>query len=319
MGLHLQSGMQIALRPLNLRQPDGLRTVLGAGQDADGNGVKVGVVDSGVALNHPDLKVAGGLCTVVGERPEDYGPLAGEHGTHVAGIIAARGMPPKGIRGLAPAASIYSYRVFPIPKKDGGKEDNGASNYSIAKAIDRAVRDGCDLINLSLGGGAPDELTQAAIEDARAAGTLTIAATGNDGRPAVSFPASDSMAVAVTATGLEGTFPSDSASSDDIGPIKGTDKRFFLAKFSNYGPEVDLTSIGVEVVSTVPGGYAAMSGTSMACPAATGALARLLSKTPNVLTAARDANRSASLVNLAYQVAKPVGFGPLYEGHGLCK
>jgi subtilisin len=95
--------------------------------------------------------------------------------------------------------TLRSYRVF-------GKNSQGASNYSILKAIDRAVADGCDLINMSLGGAAGDEATLTAIEDAHAQGAVVIAAAGNDGRGPVGFPAAHSQAVAVSALGRKGTF-----------------------------------------------------------------------------------------------------------------
>jgi hypothetical protein len=119
------------------------------------------VIDTGIAA-HPDLVIDGGENTVVGEDPQDFGDNGDGHGTHVAGIIAARGTPPSGIRGLAPAVTLRSYWVF-------GKNAEGASNFSIAKAVDRAVKDGCHLINMSLGGGPRDEATHSAIADARAA------------------------------------------------------------------------------------------------------------------------------------------------------
>jgi subtilisin len=87
---------------------------------------------------------------------------------------------------------LRSYRVF-------GKGTEGASNFSIAKALDQAVADGCDLINMSLGGGPHDEATHSAIATARAKGAVVIVAAGNDGRKPVSFPASDSLTLAVSA------------------------------------------------------------------------------------------------------------------------
>ena len=71
---------------------DGLRHFFGNGKDADGAGVKVAVVDTGVGP-HNDLLVDGGENTVVGENPNAFADNGHQHGTHVAGIIAARGPP----------------------------------------------------------------------------------------------------------------------------------------------------------------------------------------------------------------------------------
>ena len=81
---------------------------------------------------------------------------------------------PSGLRGLAPGTTLFSYRVFNLGE--------GASNFSIIKAIDRAMEAGCDLVNMSLGGGPRDAATKAAISDAYLAGTVSIVAAGNDGR-----------------------------------------------------------------------------------------------------------------------------------------
>jgi len=120
-----------------------VRTLYPGGTLQSGKGVTVGVIDSGVATNHPDLSVAGGQNTVPGEKPGDFGDNGTEgHGTHVAGIIAARGA----LKGVAPGVTLRSYRVF-------AKGGDNASNFAIAKAIDAGVADGCDLLNMSLGGG----------------------------------------------------------------------------------------------------------------------------------------------------------------------
>jgi subtilisin len=169
---------------------------------------------------------------------------------------------------------LRSYRVF-------GKGAEGASNFSIAKAIDRAVADGCDLINMSLGGGPRDEATHSAIADARAKGALVIVAAGNDGRQPISFPAADSLSLAVSALGRQGTFPDGTTELGDVAPPFGKDKKNFIAAFSNIGPELVLTGPGVGIISTFPGDkYAVLDGTSMACPAVTGAAAKLLSTQP---------------------------------------
>ena len=167
---------------------------------------------------------------------------------------------------------------------------------------------------MSLGGGPADELTQTAIADARSAGTLVIIAAGNEDRSPVDFPAREPRAIAVSALGRKGTFPAQSTESGDVASPFGKDKKNFIAAFSNIGPEIDVTGPGVGVVSTVPGGYAPMSGTSMACPAVTGFAARILS---GKLPATRDQSRSDAMAQALFVAAKTMGFPLDFQGHGL--
>lgn len=308
--MSITSSMTIPLQPIDLSYPDAIRHFYPNRHANDGQGIKVAVIDSGINLSHPDLAVAGGLCTVLGENEQAYGDAGSGHGTHVAGLIAARGTPPSGLRGLAPAATLRSYRVF-------GENSDRATNFAIIKAIDRAVTDGCDLINMSLGGGKPDDATRAAIEDARAAGSLVIVASGNDGRGPVSFPALDSLAVAVSAVGRKGTFPANSTALGDVMKPEGKDKKNFVAAFSNIGIEIDLIGPGVDVISTVPGGYAPMSGTSMACPVVTGVAAKLLAQHASILGMARSQARSDAMAQMLLNSAKTLGFKAEFEGRGL--
>jgi len=308
----VNSGNEFSLRPIDLTFTDSKRFFYGEAPDGIGAGVKVGVIDTGVA-EHADLLIDGGANTVTGERENDFGDNGDGHGTHVAGIIAARGSAPSGVRGLAPGVTLRSYRVF-------GKNKDRASNFAIAKAIDRAVADGCDLINMSLGGADPDIATQEAIADARARGVVVIAAAGNEERAPCNFPAADSLALAVSALGRKGTFPSDSSENGDVAkPFGKPDRKNFLAAFSNIGPEIDLTSPGVGVISTFPGGYAALSGTSMASPAAVGIAARLLSR-PNhaaILAMSRNQARSDAMAQVILQTATSLSLGPTFEGRGI--
>ena len=309
-------GLTLELDAIDLGAEDSLRFFAGAGTLQDGMGVKVGVIDTGIDLHHPDLNVLGGECTVPGEAPTAFGPLGGNHGSHCAGIIAARGAAPTGVRGTAPAAGLYSFRVFPKPT--AGNSEGGASNFAIAKAIDRAVAMGCDILNLSLGGGSADEATAAAIEDAYNAGVVVIAAAGNDGRQAVSFPASHDLCVAVSAIGRKGLFPAGSLYAGDVAAPYGTDKKNFVAEFSNVGADLDCTGPGVAVVSTVPGGtYTAMSGTSMATPAVVGLAARMLAKNKTLLNAARDSKRAGGIVKALVGSAQSLGLTPHFVGKGL--
>lgn len=308
----LKSGLKVELLPIDLTFTDCLRHFHGNSPVTAGRGVTVGVVDTGVGP-HRDVTVTGGENTVTGETAGDFADNGEGHGTHVGGIIAAHGSPPAGIRGLAPGVSLRSYRVF-------GKGAAGASNFSIAKAIDRAVADGCDLINMSLGGGPADAALHSAIASARAKGSVVIVASGNDGRKPVSVPASDSLAIAVSALGRKGTFPAGTTQSGDVASPFGKDKANFIAEFSNVGPEIGLTGPGVGIISTVPGdNYAVMDGTSMACPAVTGAAAKLLAAEPALLATSRDQARSDKIMHEVLKAAVSLGFVPTLEGQGLIK
>ncbi|WP_367870837.1 S8 family serine peptidase [Luteolibacter sp. Populi] len=314
-GVTLKADNQIFLGPIDFATADGLRHYYGEKtKDSDGEGVKIAVIDTGIDGSHPDLDVKAGACTVTGEDPEDWGPRGGAHGTHVAGIIGARGK----MKGVAPASEILSYRVF------RAQPGAASANFAISKAIDHAVQSGCHLINLSLkydsGPGEPpliDEVIRAALEDAREQGVVVIAATGNDGRQRVSFPALDAAAIAVSALGRKGTYPTDSqGGGEEMGPY-AKDKKTFVAAFSNVGPEVDVIAPGVAIISTVPGGYAPMNGTSMATPAVTGLAARLLSRNPSVRDMAADSMRTDAVTRLVLASCQSLGFKAQFQGDGI--
>jgi subtilisin len=306
----LKTGVTLKLVPIDLAHKDALRHFYGNAPLTAGNGITVGVIDTGISPE-PDLDVQGGFNAVAGEDPNDFGDNGEGHGTHVAGIIAARGTPPTGIRGLAPAVTLRSYRVF-------GKNAPEASNFDILKALDRAVSDGCDLVNMSLGSqGAVDAATHDAISNARANGTLVFAASGNDDRSPVGAPAKDPMALAVSALGRKGTYPSGSVEAGDVmGPF-GSDMKNYVTSFSNVGPELDLTAPGDGIISTFPQGYAVLDGTSMACPAAVGAAARMLAGQAAILAMPRDQARSDAMAHFVLQKAKGLGFPATLQGQGM--
>ncbi|TCT26401.1 minor extracellular serine protease Vpr [Melghiribacillus thermohalophilus] len=170
-----------------------------------GEGVKVGVIDTGIDYRHPDLKenYKGGYDVVEFDEdpmetmPEDGMPTI--HGTHVSGIIAAKGKR----TGVAPDAEIYGYRAL-------GPGGFGTSVQVIA-ALEKAVEDGMDIINLSLGNSvnSPDWPTSVAVNKAIDMGVAVVIANGNDGpgKWTVSSPATAVNAISVGASIDEGIIP----------------------------------------------------------------------------------------------------------------
>ncbi|MDL4839152.1 S8 family serine peptidase [Aquibacillus rhizosphaerae] len=163
-----------------------------------GKGVKVGVIDTGVDYSHPDLSAnyKGGYDLVdLDDDPMETLPEQGEptlHGTHVSGIIAASG----NMKGIAPEADLYGYRAL-------GPGGRGTSIQVIA-AIEKAVKDGMDVINMSLGNtvNGPDWPTSIAVNHAVDRGVSIVIANGNSG-PAnwtVGSPATSPKAVSVGAS-----------------------------------------------------------------------------------------------------------------------
>lgn len=139
----------------------------------DGEGVKIAVIDTGVDFNHPDLfgwgpegKVVGGYNFIQeGEIPMDNNG----HGTQVAGVIAADGQ----VKGIAPKAKILAYKV----SEDG----NAVSSDLIIKAIERAIQDQADIINISLGVNKTNTQIESAVTRALDKEIFVVTAAGNDG------------------------------------------------------------------------------------------------------------------------------------------
>jgi len=199
----------------------------------DGHGVKVGIIDTGIDLTHPDLaaNIAGGYnATNPKLSPaDDHG-----HGTHVAGTIAAV-YDSKGVVGVAPKASLYAVKAL---------DRNGSGNVSdIVAAIDWAVQNHMQVVNMSLGSPQESEAIAQAVLAAYNNGVTVVCAAGNDSG-AVNYPAAGKGALAISASNI----------SDKI------------AYFSSRGPQIKFIAPGVDIYSTIPNGYEKMDGTSMASP-----------------------------------------------------
>ncbi|WP_325034731.1 S8 family serine peptidase [Lentibacillus sp. Marseille-P4043] len=170
-----------------------------------GEGVKVGVIDTGIDYDHPDLVKnyqAGYDLVDLDDDPMETVASEGMptlHGTHVAGIIAANG----GLRGVAPDADIYAYRAL-------GPGGQGSSVQVIA-ALEQAVEDGVDIINLSLGNAVngPDYPTSIAVNRAVELGVAVVIANGNSGPDnwTVGSPATASKALSVGALAMSQRIP----------------------------------------------------------------------------------------------------------------
>ncbi len=243
--------------------------------------IVVAEIDSGIDYTHPDL--AANIWTNPGEvagngRDDDHNGFVDDihgwdfanndnnpmddngHGTHVAGIIGAVGNNGIGVVGVD-----WSVKVMPLKFLDAS--GNGVTSNAI-KAMNYAVMMGAKVINLSWGGGPPDPALSAAIASARSAGDIVVIAAGNDGANIdvnKEFPASYST------------------SYNNVVTVAATDSQDNLALFSNYGPKsVTLAAPGVNILSTTPNDtYSTMSGTSMATPHVTGAIALLWSAHPS--------------------------------------
>ena len=249
-----------------------------------GSGVRVAVLDTGVETAHADLREAIEAAkdfTASRSGVEDRNG----HGTHVAGTIGAR-QNELGVVGVAPECRLLIGKVL----DDGGS----GSGRSVAAGIDWACASGAAIVSMSLGSAAPDGHIRAAIERAAADGRLVICAAGNDGRTnSVNYPARWRETTAVAAVDRNGR----------------------VAKFSSRGPEVDVAAPGQDVLSTyLGGGYATLSGTSMATPFVTGVVALLVAQRQRDRRAHRRWSVEALRAELRRTArdAGPVGHDPNY-------
>jgi subtilisin family serine protease len=296
----------VTYRPLLDRSPQ----LIGADKlwdaprfDTAGSGIKIGIIDDGVDQKHPFFDSSGysmppgfpkGNSTYTtakvivarafapptnswryGRAPFD--PTYSEHATHVAGIAVGDytpgALPGRGpLSGVAPKAYLGNYKVLTVPTENFGLNGNAPE---IAAGIEAAVRDGMDVINLSLG--EPEieptrDLVVAAINAAADAGVVPAVVAGNEfsdyGNGSISSPGS--AAKAITAAAVS--------------------KQLVIASFSSGGPspvslrmKPDVSAPGVEIISSVPareGSWTAFSGTSMAAPHVAGGVALLRQRHP---------------------------------------
>lgn len=306
-----------------IRAPEGWDIELGD------DSVLVAVLDSGVEVEHSDLKgqiwtnpyeIGGNAedddnngciddfhgCSFVSAGsadPECPTPPSGNvdddngHGTFVAGIIAAAGNNALGITGVAPGVRILPVKILDC--KGGG------TAMDASQAILYAARQGARVANISFGAdGESQTLTNAMREAHDRYGMVIIAATGNEGVARVSFPARLPYAFAVASSGT--------ATNEDA-----------HSPFSDWGPEVKFAAPGQNIVSTLPRRfceqgwlcvtdepYAIASGTSFAAPLVSGLAALVVSKYPNLSPDGVRQIIASTAENL------PDGLAPNWDGAG---
>ncbi|MCH8531371.1 MAG: S8 family serine peptidase [Saccharospirillum sp.] len=248
------------------------------------------IIDSGYDINHQDLPNTG----VTGGNTSQYaGPWDNDgdgHGTHVAGTIAALGGNGVGVVGVNPSGllNLHIVKVF----NDNG---NWAWGSDLVRAIEQCADNGAQVVNMSLGGGGSSQSERQAMQNFYENGVLLVAAAGNSGTSAYSYP----------------------ASYDSVMSVAAIDRNRNRASFSQYNNQVEISAPGVNVLSTLPGNrYQAYNGTSMASPHVAGVAALVWSHFPQcsasevrsaLTTSAMDLGSAGWNTQYGYGLVQAVG------------
>lgn len=257
-----------------------------------GQGVTIAIIDTGIQTTHPDLKdrIIGGrnFTTDDNSNPNIFEDYNG-HGTHVAGTIAAS-QNNAGVVGVAPKANLLILKAL---------NRYGSGTYeSVVSAIQYAISQKVDIISMSLGGPVPNTPLANAIKTAVQNGISVVCAASNSGdgnaqTNEFAYPGSYPEVISVGAQTAQRT----------------------VASFSNSNNQVDLIAPGVQILSTyLNSRYAALSGTSMAAPHVSGALA--LIKNWGIDKFGRNLTELESYGQLIRR-AVSVGLPKTLEGNGI--
>jgi serine protease len=286
--------------------------------------VVVAVVDTGVLLDHPDLQgqLVPGYDFISNERtagdgdgidpnPDDPGDLANGgsssfHGTHVAGTVAAASDNAQGVAGVA-----WNARVMPLRVLGQG----GGTTFDVIQAIRFAAglpndsgtvpQQPADIINLSLGGPGFSQATQDAFDEVRAAGSIVIAAAGNNASSAPFYPASYAGVISVSAVDFE----------KKLAPYSNFGNVDLAAPGGNALQDLNLDGFVDGVLSTLADdsrgepsfNYTFYQGTSMAAPHVAGVAALMKAVKPDLGPASFDALLEAG--SLTEDIGDPLLYG----------
>ena len=214
---------------------------------------KVCVIDTGYNLGHPDLPDANNGATGVANNSAvgSWNSDGNGHGTHVAGTIAALDNI-EGVIGVYPGVNVHTVKIF---------DNSGRWTFAsdLIAGIQQCKDAGSNVVNMSLGGGAPSSAEQNAMNGFVNDGMMLVAAAGNDGNSSFSYPASYDAVISVGAVGSNESH----------------------ASYSQYNSQVEIAGPGTSVASTYPtNSYRYLTGTSMATPHVAGAAALVWSFFP---------------------------------------
>jgi thermitase len=208
--------------------------------------VIIAVIDSGVSTSHPEF--AGRLLPGYDFSDNDNDPNdADGHGTHCAGIAAAKGNNLVGVAGMTWNTKILPVKIFP-----------NAFTDVVIDAIKYSADQGANVITMSFGGAPESQAEQDVVNYAWSKNCLLFGSAGNDGVDFKRYP----------------------GNYNHVLTVGSSDNRDERSGFSNFGDWVEITAPGSDIYSTFPGGYAFESGTSMSCPMSAGLGALLFSVAP---------------------------------------
>jgi subtilisin len=272
-----------------------------------GAGIKIALIDSGVATGHKQLTgINHGIDISGGEqRPWSQDDIG--HGTPCAGIISATADGTHGIRGYAPDSELHVCRL-PVD----------ARCSDLVTALDYCLQNEIDVACLGFGCERGSAIVEQRIAAAKQQGVGLIAAAGNSAGP-VLFPASLRHVMAVGAIGQLGSYPDDSPQAAEAAAAVTEARGLFVPPFACRGPELDVCAPAVAVIACQsPDGYAVCDGTSLATAQVTALAALILAHHGDFKGgfARRDFQRVERLFQILKATAQPIGH-PWQTGAGL--
>jgi subtilisin len=272
-----------------------------------GGGIKIALVDSGVATSHKQLsRIDHGIdIRAAGASSWSKDPMG--HGTPCAGLVSAIAESAHGIRGYAPDSELHVCKLPP-----------DARCSDLMAALDYCLQNSIDIVCLGFGCARSSALIEQRIGVAKQQGVSIIAAAGNSAGP-VLFPACSPHVMAVGAVGLTGNYPEDSPQATQAAAATALGSGLFTPLFSCRGPELDLCAPGVGVICCQsPDSYAVCDGTSLAAAHVTALAALILADHGDFKDtfASRDFRRVERLFQILKDTAQPLGH-PWQTGAGL--